>query len=323
MPRLYSERLSKMRGKDTVLDVPEGLSLEQAEERAISQNPDYFGKQQIAPRPQTPRQFLADPTIQMAVFGAAQKPKEAVEIAREFQELAGPPPATKIPDPARESLTSLQYGIDTNRQMRTLKQKAQINTGPVVNLLEWSGYYNLMDEKKPGAIKKYELDVMNPYRKLVTGAQASETELRKFIVPAIPNLGDNDQRFIQKSYIYHLTNIHNMKLILEGLKKQGYDVSEWEKGFKTRMIGMDGKTMHKADQEAVEWALENFASPEFREKAEVILRHNKIDPNDIMDFDTYVKEKPEIMQEMPESQRNRYTKERLKAFKKEDEKLME
>ncbi len=92
-------------------------------------------------------------------------------------------------------------------------------------------------ESDRARLRKMELSLLNPIRKRVTGAGASEGELSKYISPTVPSESDNDKEFFQKGFDSLKENQMQLNSILSSLEKSGYDVS----GFKDEVVQPDDK----------------------------------------------------------------------------------
>lgn len=72
------------------------------------------------------------------------------------------------------------------------------------------------------------LSFLNPLRKSITGAQAGEKELSKFILPAVPDESDQDLDFYSKSF-GTLSEIERRKRdMIENLRRSGKDITGFE-----------------------------------------------------------------------------------------------
>jgi hypothetical protein len=109
------------------------------------------------------------------------------------------------PDPKSiERIAAMHEGFNQLDHLATLKAKGfggrGIDTGPIAKrypqtLSAFMAGLTGVPEKEQGDRKKLEaatLWFLNPIRKEVTGAQAAIEELRKFLMPMIPTMGDND-----------------------------------------------------------------------------------------------------------------------------------
>lgn len=198
-------------------------------------------------KPQDPVSFIKGATGQIM-----QNPKQGKAYVETAQAIENLNKGSKLDSEAAtteliKDLYGFRQGIQKADDLKAIKDTGTIgaNTGPISGRIPdfiiqaWGGF----DPEEAGKRKQLSqgiLNLLNPYRKAVTGAQAATSEISKYIEPALPSMKDEDAVFLDALRKYKEDTNNNIKLVLDQLTRLGKDTSQFN-----NLLGESSKATHR------------------------------------------------------------------------------
>lgn len=310
-----SQRLSQMLGQPVEINLKEGETLEQAEERVISENPSEFGGSDnedlvdgaAGYKPSAYVNALFEEAQRFPVGSVQRNRAEQIinaQVNREIKMNPTPKPKalSELPRGEREDLNALRDILKILPEYAEKKNSGfggeGIDTGPIAGgslgqyLPSWlmseqsgkfipsgvSEWWN--SDKGEGADDRSELRqleklLFNPIKKDISGTAVSDQERFVDLMPSIPSEADNDKAFFSKTAQSMTQAAEKIKTILDTAKRSGVDVSGFEE-----FLNMDsGRLVEDLNRKLSQNPRGSFAR-EFPDKFKKMSSQNKQPQND-------------------------------------------
>lgn len=143
---------------------------------------------------------------------------------------------------------ALALSVDIENYIENNREAFEKSTGPIMGRINEGVLGDMLQKHFPDFQAKRQteaklLNLMNPVRKDITGAQASWEELRRFIGPMFPALTQSYENFHKSNREFQRSAYNSINTIVGGMKRQGINVDNFinpsTTSFHNKIQGMD------------------------------------------------------------------------------------